>query len=159
MIHFLPLGTVIVACALLALAGWQHRRLRALETKLDRLGGDRPDGESAIAALARHEETLQKHGERIGELVSASTYLHRALQTAVRKVSFERYNPFPGLGGNQSFTLVLLDAHNSGVVLSTLHSRETTRIYAKGVRDGQPLQPLSEEERRTLQNALAQSGA
>lgn len=158
MMQALIAGALVAACAALALAWQQRRRTRTLETQIARLSGAQGE-ENAAATLARHEETLQKHGERLGELVSASTYLHRALQTAIRKIAFERYNPFPGLGGNQSFTLVLLDAHNSGVVLTTLHNRETTRMYAKGIRAGQPLQQLSEEEERTLKNALLQSGA
>ena len=134
------------------------RKFRTLEERLERLGSGR-DGRSLEQTIGTHDAMLKKHREDIAELVRASEYLHRTLQAAIRKVSFERYNPFPGIGGNLSFTLVLLDAHNSGVVITSLHNRDATRMYAKAVRDGQPLQQLSEEEDRGLKNSMMQKGA
>lgn len=133
-------------------------RQRAMERRLHAFLSGR-DGKSLEAILVDHGETLTKHTEDIRDLVHASEYLHRATQSSIRKVAFERYNPFPGVGGNQSFTLVLLDAFNSGVVISSLHSRESTRVYAKAIRNGKPLHNLSEEETRVFQNALLLKGA
>jgi len=48
-----------------------------------------------------------------------------------------RFNPFSQTGGNQSFSLALLDGNNNGLVISSLHSREGTRIYAKMVKEGE----------------------
>lgn len=152
----------ILALALAVIASgftvFQYRRTRRLEARLDTFLRGR-DGRSLEAVLTAHGAELKKHATGIAEARKASEYLHRALQAAIRKVSFERYNPFQGLGGNQSFTLVLLDAHNTGVVLTSLHNREATRVYAKAVREGTPLQQLSEEESRVLQHALLQHGA
>ena len=44
-----------------------------------------------------------------------------------------RYNPFEETGGNQSFALALLDAEGDGWVLSSLHARSGTRVYAKAI--------------------------
>lgn len=153
-------GIAAVALALAAAATGvaTARRLRKFEARLGSFLQGR-DGQTLEGLLATHGLTLEKHAASISELRTASEYLHRALQAALRKVAFERYNPFPGLGGNQSFTFVLLDAHNTGIVLTSLHNRETTRVYAKSVRDGRPLQQLSGEEDRVLQNTLAQQGA
>lgn len=154
----------VAVLALLAAVGaaagvaWQQRTLRALTARLDTFLRGK-DGQSLEALLAAHGATINHHTRSVTDLTKATEYLHRALQSAVRKVAFERYNPFPGLGGNQSFTLVLLDAHNSGVVMTSLHNREGTRIYAKAIRDGTPLQQLSDEEARSLQNAVLQQGA
>lgn len=49
------------------------------------------------------------------------------------KHSLIRFNPFEESGGDQSFTVALLDSNNNGIVLSSLHSRSGTRIYAKEV--------------------------
>ncbi|TSC71737.1 MAG: hypothetical protein G01um101438_939 [Parcubacteria group bacterium Gr01-1014_38] len=152
----------VLALALAAGAGisalFSTRKLRVLEERLERLGSGK-DGRSLEQTIRAQDAMLKKHSEGITELVKASEYLHRALQAAIRKVSFERYNPFPGIGGNLSFTLVMLDAHNTGVVITSLHNRDATRVYAKAVRDGQPLQQLSEEEERVLRNATTQKGA
>jgi hypothetical protein len=73
----------------------------------------------------------------------------------IQKVGFVRFNPFNQTGGDQSFSLALLDANNSGFVLSSLHSREATRLYAKTVKEGkgQGGYELSKEERLAIKNA------
>jgi hypothetical protein len=117
------------------------------------------DGEDLEKVLVAHGEDMKKITANLDELLKASEYLHRALQNSLRKVAFERYNPFPGVGGNQSFTLVMLDAFNSGVVISSMHNRDSNRVYAKSVKNGSPLQNLSEEEQRVLKNAIMMKGA
>ena len=54
----------------------------------------------------------------------------------IQKVGLVRYNPFSGTGGNQSFALALLDGNNDGFVITSLHSRESTRVFAKPVAHG-----------------------
>lgn len=72
----------------------------------------------------------------------------------IQKIGFVRFNPFPQTGGDQSFCLALLDAKDSGFVLSSLHSREATRFYAKTVRGGKgETHELSKEERQAIKNA------
>jgi len=72
----------------------------------------------------------------------------------LQKVGFTRFNPFTDTGGDQSFVLALLDANNSGVVISSLHSRESTRIYAKKIDCGKSSgQALSKEEAEVVRQA------
>lgn len=117
------------------------------------------DGGDLESVLVEQRKDMKKMVEDLDELLKASEYLHRALQNSLRKVAFERYNPFPGVGGNQSFTLVMLDAFNSGVVISSMHNRDSNRVYAKAIKNGSPLQNLSEEEQRVLKNATLMKGA
>lgn len=73
----------------------------------------------------------------------------------LQKVGFKRFNPFTDTGGNQSFTLTLLDEIGDGVVISSLHSRENTRVYAKSVSKGEPDdQVLSKEELQLIKDTL-----
>ena len=156
--EWVPAAALALAVAAAGIAIAQYRRITRIQSQLEALltGADE---QSVLGALHAQREQLRKVEERTKELVHASQYLHEALQTAMRKIAFERYNPFSGVGGNQSFTLVLLDAHNSGMVLTSLHNRDATRVYAKAIREGQALQQLSAEEERVLQNALMQKGA
>jgi hypothetical protein len=74
-----------------------------------------------------------------------------------RKLGFQRFNPFADTGGNQSFCLALLDAHNDGFMISSLHSRENTRLYSKVISNGKCAdQNLSKEEQEVLNQALKQ---
>jgi hypothetical protein len=66
-----------------------------------------------------------------------------------------RYNPFEETGGNQSFALALLDLDGNGWVLSSLHARSGTRVYAKAITAGRAESALSEEESAALRQASA----
>jgi hypothetical protein len=62
--------------------------------------------------------------------------LEKDLLKSVKKVYIKRFNPFDDTGGNQSFSVAMLDSENSGIVFSSLHGRSGTRIYAKPVLNG-----------------------
>jgi hypothetical protein len=64
-----------------------------------------------------------------------------------------RYNPFEETGGNQSFALALLDADGNGWVLSSLHARAGTRMYAKAISGGRAEAGLSAEETAAIAQA------
>jgi hypothetical protein len=66
-----------------------------------------------------------------------------------------RFNPFEDTGGNQSFALALLDAEGNGWVLSSLHARSGTRVYAKAIREGRADGALSDEEAAAIKQATA----
>ena len=67
------------------------------------------------------------------------------------KINLVRYNPFGDLGGDQSFILCLLDNNNSGAIITSLHNRENTRVYAKAIINGQSdNSALSAEETKAL---------
>jgi hypothetical protein len=72
----------------------------------------------------------------------------------VHKVGVVRFNPFKDLGGDQSFSIALLDGENNGVVVSSLHTREGNRVYAKPVELGKAVKhPLTEEEQEAIKKA------
>ena len=53
------------------------------------------------------------------------------------KINVTRFNPFNDLGGDQSFILTILDQDNTGVIVTSLHNRDITRIYAKAIKNGE----------------------
>ena len=68
-------------------------------------------------------------------------------------VGMVRYNPFRDTGGDQSFSVAWLNEQQDGLVLSSLYSRQETRLYAKPVQGGASTYTLTEEEQRALQAA------
>ncbi len=91
---------------------------------------------------------------RFSTTKSATTSLPASLSSSA-KVGLTRYNPFNDLGGDQSFILCLLDNQNSGVIITSLHSRSHTRIYAKQIKTGQTSGvTLSPEEKQTLTETI-----
>jgi len=67
------------------------------------------------------------------------------------KINITRFNPFNDLGGDQSFILTILDQENSGAVVTSLHNRDITRIYAKSIKNGEGDNiTLSKEEKSAI---------
>jgi hypothetical protein len=73
---------------------------------------------------------------------------------SIQKVGLVRYNPFSDTGGNQSFVLALLDGKDCGFVITSLHSRESTRVFAKPVTGGKEKDfEFSKEEAQAIKEA------
>lgn len=72
----------------------------------------------------------------------------------IQKIGLLRFNPFRDTGGEQSFILSLIDANDSGIVISALYSRSGTRWYAKKVIHGKGEEhELSDEEQKAIKLA------
>ena len=71
----------------------------------------------------------------------------------IQKIGLVRFNPFKELGGDHSFSLAILDSHDSGIVITSLHTRDRTRVYMKDVKKGKSGFELSAEEKKALTNA------
>lgn len=91
--------------------------------------------------------------KRLNELDQAYRKLTATSSLASQKISVVRFNPFGDTGGDQSFTLAVLDAHNSGYVLTSIHGREGTRVYVKPIDYGQSKYQLSNEEKQAFTQA------
>lgn len=72
----------------------------------------------------------------------------------VQKIGLVRFNPFNEIGGDHSFSLALLDGKGTGIVFTSLHTRERTRIYLKPITKGKSELDLSKEENNALSRAL-----
>lgn len=98
--------------------------------------------EKKLVYLQQKCDTLEKEG-----------LLH------IQKVGLLRFNPFKDTGGDQSFILSLVDANDTGVVITGLYSRSGTRWYAKRVEKGKGAEyTLSDEEKKALKEAKVSNG-
>ncbi|MBI2591041.1 MAG: DUF4446 family protein [Candidatus Blackburnbacteria bacterium] len=73
--------------------------------------------------------------------------------SCLQKVGVIRFNPYSDTGGNQSFALACLNEADSGLVILSLHGREGTRVYIKGVNRGKSTSGLSREEKQAIEEA------
>ena len=147
---------VVAVVVLGAWVAWLQRSEALLRRRLRRV---LPQGESSGI-----DEILDRQLKRIDSLterIDALNKLHRELeslsQRTIQKVAVIRYNPFSDTGGDQSFAIALLDSLGNGVVLSSLHSRTDTRVFAKAVQSGRSKYQLSDEEQDAIKKALAPS--
>lgn len=72
----------------------------------------------------------------------------------LQNVMIKRYNPYNDTGGDQSFSAVFMDANLNGLLLTSLHSRSNTRIYAKVITEGKTDLELSKEESALLKDSI-----
>jgi hypothetical protein len=109
--------------------------------------------EEVILQQAKSLKTLDKD---IQELYGISNQINNLAFRGIHKTAMVRFNPFKEVGGDQSFAIALLNGKNSGLVISSLYTREGTRIYSKAITAGlSEKHPLTEEEEQAIKNALA----
>ena len=78
----------------------------------------------------------------------------QSLLTTLRFQGMVRYDAYRDMGGQQSWSIAILDQHKSGSVVTSLHARDHARVYLKELREGVPSQRLSPEEERAVTLAL-----
>ncbi len=155
----LSLLVVALVAAVIVLAlwvAWLQRSEALLRRRLRRV---LPEGQSGgiDEILDRQLKQIDSLTERLDALNKLQHELEALGQRTIQKVGVIRYNPFPDTGGDQSFVIALLDSLGNGVVLSSLHSRTDTRVFAKPVQRGRSRYQLSDEEQDAIKKALAPS--
>ena len=144
---------VIVVVILLLVVVWLGRRVVRLEGRVR--GLTRGEEGDLGDVLGAHLERVYELGREVDRLGTRTGRLEAVAPRAFQRVGLVRFNPFEDTGGNQSFALALLDADGNGWVLSSLHARTGTRLYAKAVRGGRSDGALSDEETAAIKQATA----
>ena len=112
------------------------------------------EGKHLQAVLEKILKDLGEEERKTREILKDLKRLEKENTYNIQKIGLVRFNPFSEVGGNQSFSFALLDGDDSGLVISSLHSREVTRIYAKPVKKGKAVgYQLSTEEIQAIKNA------
>ncbi|MBP9728271.1 MAG: DUF4446 family protein [Candidatus Moranbacteria bacterium] len=149
-ILILALGEVILL-GLLILFWFRLRKIRA-DLSVFFSGKEAKNLDTVLLEQLKEVRALD---QEIQELFGISNQLRELCLKSLHKTNVVRFNPFKEVGGNQSFSVVLLDGKNSGVVISSLHTREGTRVYAKPVALGEANGfPLTEEEKLAITQAI-----
>ncbi len=91
--------------------------------------------------------------KEIVEIVKRINWLETDGQNHIQRIGLTRFNPFKELGGDHSFSLAILDKNNSGVVITSLHTRDRTRVYMKDIKKGESSSELSVDEKKALSQA------
>jgi hypothetical protein len=151
------LALAIVSLLLLLLVFWVWSRTRRLARRLDSLTRGQDD-EDLSGVLDAHLDKVFAVSNEVDDLTVRTAVAESNLRHSFQRIGLIRFNPFEDTGGNQSFALALLDANGDGLVLSSLHSRGGTRVYAKSVNGGRAETALSEEESEAVRQAMAGTG-
>jgi len=130
------------------------RRLRAAQRAV--LGEGQRDLVEHAAELESSFRALESYVLDAANRMEARVgHAERRLDGAVAYRALVRYDAYGEMSGRQSTSIALLDASQSGIVLSSIHHREHARLYAKQVTHGKPEFELSPEEQEAVRRALA----
>jgi hypothetical protein len=111
-------------------------------------------GKSLEEVVLENKESVVQLKEDADKLYDITSQIHQHSLQSIHKVGLVRFNPFRDIGGDQSFSLALLDDKNNGAVISSLYSKEGVRIYAKSLQNGKTTKhPLTEEEKQAISTA------
>ncbi len=102
--------------------------------------------------LAKVEETQEVLKQQKEEL----RRLEKGAANCIQKVYTKRYNAFDNTGSDLSYSTALLNAHNSGFVLTGIYGRDYAVSYTKPIEQGSSKQVLSTEENEALNAAINQ---
>jgi hypothetical protein len=143
---FLVLGVVLVWIGTLEFRLMRlTRTLRLLFT--GRTGADLED------VLREYMVRMDRTDEAIKAFNARATAIERRAPFNLSHLGVVRFNPFADKGGDQSFTVAILDDHGDGVVFTGLHSRSDVRVYAKPIVGGASTYPLTNEEAEAIHRA------
>ena len=152
-------GVGAVALILALVLAVKLRRLRSAQKAVLGPGGERDlvsqaqQLEQGFTDLRDWVEESIEHFERRMQSTEAR------LDGCVAYRSLVRYDAYNELSGQQSSSMALLDAHRSGIVLTSIVHRDQARLYVKQVREGEAEIELSPEEREAVSTALSQPPA
>ncbi|MEK7611093.1 MAG: DUF4446 family protein [Patescibacteria group bacterium] len=110
-----------------------------------------------IDIVGRLSDKADRAEKRLASLELLTNSFAAEAKKYLQHVGLLRFNPFNEVGGEQSFATAFLDKDNNGLVISNLHGRGGSRLYAKLVKNGSGVDyDLSAEEKTVAE--MAKSG-
>lgn len=145
-VFFVPFIALAVSLAALIISIIMHIRVSrifrsASSTNIEKL-------------LKLHTKTLEEFVQFKTECSGYMKFLDERIKKKIVNASTVRFNPFQGegIGGNQSFSSVFADEEGNGVIITSMHTRERTNVFAKPLKNWESDYELSEEERQAIKN-------
>ncbi len=124
-----------------------------ISQRLDNLFSGMEENGTIEETLKYHFSNVKGVKDKLKDIQNNYSYLSNIAAASIQKTAIIRFNPFKHTGGDQSFVLALLDNHDNGLLLTSIHSREGTRIYIKPITYGSSDHTLSKEEKSALETA------
>ncbi|MGC9523571.1 MAG: DUF4446 family protein [Anaerolineae bacterium] len=105
------------------------------------------------AALLPIVERLESQATGLNRTEARIDRLEQVLPHTVQGLGITRYNAFEGVGGDQSFSVALVDSRGRGAIITGLYTGEEIRVYAKPLENWKSSYSLSADEQRALAEA------
>lgn len=143
-----------VIALLLVLVIVLFARLSALRSLYEKMMRGEESGQSMEKMLLSHIEETRRVAEENRRICEENRRIDDLLQTAITRVGVVRFSAFQDMGSDLSYAVALLDAHNNGVVFSSIFAREDSRSYVKPIENGKSSYTMTKEEEQALKYAI-----
>ena len=130
-----------------------NKKINRLKKRYDRLL--RGQGDFNLEELiGLHGQQIQENKDQMKDIIQSQKEMYSKVQFSFQKLGFVQYDAFPDTMNELSYTLVLLDSFNNGVMITSIYGREQSTSFTKYIRDGKTNIKLSPEERAALKMAV-----
>lgn len=152
-IGYLFIGMAVCILLLLILLIVQINKTGKLKDRMDKFmtGKDAKSLEKDIVGLYEDNKFLKINVDKNKKDIRT---LYKNMESTFQKVGIVKYDAFRQMGGQLSFSLVLLDENNNGFILNSVHSTEGCYTYTKEIINGESAISLGEEEQKALSMAM-----
>lgn len=106
-----------------------------------------------LIKISKNKDFLN-NTEEIKKIWTETKKINEKSKSNIQRVGLTKFNPFNESGGDHSFSLALLDGEKNGIIITSLHTRERTRMYVKEIFGGKSKSELSSEELESLRQCL-----
>ncbi len=148
------LGLIVAVVVLIVINIVAQVRISSIREKYNAVVGGNED--------LNLEEMLIKVNEDLKNIVGTVDLMsgeikdiYNKLSYSIQKTGMVRYNALEDLGSNQSYSIALLDQHNTGFIITNLYGRDFNANYLKPVKEGKAEYKLSMEEEEALKLAIS----
>lgn len=119
-----------------------NRRLRIFMS-----GKDGISLEDSITSLESDVAFLKEYAARSKKDIRT---LYKKMEGAYQRMGLVKYDAFHQMGGQLSFSLAMLDEHNDGFIINSVHSTDGCYSYTKAIINGECELALGKEEQQAL---------
>lgn len=145
---------IVTILALVWLGGVTYLLLRTI-ANYNRLteGASEKTLSEILNSIVKEEDIAHK---KLTEVSAAISAVKRDTSYHIQKMGLVRFNPFSDTGGDQSFSLALLNGQDDGFIITSLYARTGVRWYVKTISKNKGVEhELSKEEKEALKKAAS----
>ncbi|MCM3341000.1 DUF4446 family protein [Paenibacillus sp. MER TA 81-3] len=136
----------------------QGAKLRKLRRQYSAIMGESGVEHLDMVLSSMHEDVAKlQHANELHDMDLKQ--VRKSLKKMKSHVGIQRYNAFAEHGSDLSFSIAWIDDEQDGIVITGIHGREHSYVYAKPLEKGHSPYSLSPEEKQAIEVAEAQRRA
>ncbi|MBS4534530.1 DUF4446 family protein [Clostridium sp. D2Q-14] len=146
------MGLILFSLFLFLLFLVQEYRVSYIKKKYNKIF-EGSEEKSIEKMLFKHLDEVNNVKKQVEYMENYTSKIEQKLKNTIQKIGMIRYNAFDDMGSDLSFSLALLDDNDTGIVISSLYSRNESITYGKPVINGESDYKLSIEEIQAIDRA------